>query len=118
MIDLTGQVASESIGPVMYTGPGGQLVWTMGALLAPGGRAIHVLPSTARNGRISRIGAQLPAGTVVTVPRAFVDFVVTEHGIANLQGLTQRQRALALIDLAHPDFRDHLRSEARRLFWP
>lgn len=117
-IDLTGQVASESIGPMMYTGPGGQLVWTMGALMAPGGRAIHVLPSTARNGRVSRIVAQLDPGTVVTVPRSFVDYVVTEHGIANLQGLTQRQRAMALIDLAHPDFRDHLRREARRLFWP
>ena len=118
MIDLTGQVASESIGPVMYTGPGGQLVWTMGALMAPGGRAIHVLPSTARNGRISRIVAQLAPGTVVTVPRTFVDFVVTEYGIANLQGLTQRQRAMALTDLAHPDFREQLRGEARRLFWP
>lgn len=117
MIDLTGQVASESIGSVMYTGPGGQLVWTMGALMAPGGRAIHVLPSTARSGRISRIVAQLPPGTVVTVPRTFVDFVVTEYGITNLQGLTQRQRALALIDLAHPDFREQLRAEARRLFW-
>lgn len=118
MIDLTGQVASESIGPVMYTGPGGQLVWTMGALIAPGGRAIHVLPSTAQNGRISRIVAQLDPGTIVTVPRAWVDYVVTEYGIANLQGLTQRQRALALIDLAHPAFRDQLRREARRLFWP
>jgi 4-hydroxybutyrate CoA-transferase len=118
MVDLTGQVASESIGPTMYTGPGGQLVWTMGALMAPGGRAIHVLPSTARNGRISRVVAQLPPGTVVTVPRTFVDFVVTEYGITNLQGLTQRQRALALVDLAHPDFRENLRHEATRLFWP
>ncbi len=118
MIDLTGQVASESIGPVMYTGPGGQLVWTMGALMAPGGRAIHVLPSTARKGSVSRIVSYLAPGTVVTVPRAFVDFVVTEYGIANLQGLTQRQRAMALIDLAHPDFREQLRGEARRLFWP
>jgi 4-hydroxybutyrate CoA-transferase len=117
-IDLTGQVASESIGPVMYTGPGGQLVWTMGALLAPGGRAIHVLPSSAQNGQVSRIVAQLAPGTIVTVPRTWVDFVITEYGIANLQGLTQRQRALALIDLAHPAFRDQLRSEARRLFWP
>lgn len=118
MIDLTGQVASESIGPVMFTGPGGQLAWTMGALYAPGGRAVHVLPSTARGGAVSRIVAALDPGTIVTVPRTFVDFVVTEHGIANLQGLTQRQRALALIDLAHPDFRARLKSEARRLFWP
>ncbi len=117
-IDLTGQAASESIGPAMYTGPGGQLVWTMGALYAPGGRAIHVLPSTTRNGSVSRIVAQLEPGTIVTVPRTFVDFVVTEYGIANLQGLTQRQRALALIDLAHPNHRAALRAEARRLFWP
>jgi 4-hydroxybutyrate CoA-transferase len=117
-IDLTGQIASESIGPAMYTGPGGQLAWTVGALYAPGGRAIQVLPSTACNGTVSRVVAQLEPGTIVTVPRTFADFVVTEYGIANLQGLTQRERALALIDLAHPDFRDHLRSEARQLFWP
>jgi 4-hydroxybutyrate CoA-transferase len=118
MIDLTGQVTSESIGPVMYTGPGGQLSWTMGALYAPGGRAIHVLPSTARNGTVSRIVAQLPPGTIVTVPRTFVDYVVTEYGVTNLQGRTLRERALALIELAHPDFRDELRAAARRLFWP
>ena len=118
MIDLTGQVASESIGPAMYTGPGGQLVWTMGALYAPGGRAIHVLPSTARNGQVSRVVAHLTPGTIVTVPRTFVDFVVTEFGMANLQGLTQRERALALIELAHPEFRDELHAAARRLFWP
>ena len=118
MMDLTGQAASESIGPAMYTGPGGQLSWSMGALYAPGGRAIHVMPSTARNGTVSRIVAQLPAGTVVTVPRTFVDYVVTDYGITNLQGLTQRERALALIELAHPDFRDPLRAAARRLFWP
>ena len=116
-IDLTGQVASESIGPVMYTGPGGQLTWTMGALYAAGGRAIHVLPSTARNGSVSRIVPQLEPGTIVTVPRTFVDFVVTEHGIANLQGLTQRERSLAMIELAHPAFRDELHAAARRLFW-
>ncbi|HUI26463.1 MAG TPA: acetyl-CoA hydrolase/transferase C-terminal domain-containing protein [Candidatus Kryptonia bacterium] len=60
----------------------------------------------------------LDLGTIVTVPRTFVDFVVTEYGITNLQGLTQRQRALALIDLAHPNFRRQLRAEAQRLFWP
>ncbi len=117
-IDLTGQVAAESIGPTMYTGPGGQLVWTMGALYAPRGRAVTVLPSTARNGTVSRIVPQLTPGTVVTVPRTFVDYVVTEYGIANLQGRTQRQRAEALIELAHPDFRSELRAAARRLFWP
>jgi acyl-CoA hydrolase len=62
--------------------------------------------------------AELPAGTIVTVPRTFVDTVVTEHGFASLQGLTQRERALALIELADPRFRDQLASAARRLFWP
>jgi 4-hydroxybutyrate CoA-transferase len=118
MMDLTGQVASESIGPAMFTGPGGQLSWSVGALYAPQGRAIHVLPSTARGGSVSRIVAELPPGTIVTVPRTFVDYVVTEHGIANLQGLTQRERALALIELAAPPFRDELTHAARRLFWP
>lgn len=118
MIDLTGQVASESIGPVMFTGPGGQLNWTAGALYSPGGRAIHVLPSTARGGAVSRIVAALPPGTIVTVPRTLVDWVVTEWGMANLQGLTQRERSRALIELAHPEHRDRLESEARRLFWP
>ncbi len=117
-IDLTGQAASESIGPVMYTGPGGQLVWTLGALMAPGGRAVLVLPSTAQRGTVSRIVAQHPPGTVITLPRTLVDYVVTEHGIANLQGLTQRQRSMALVDLAAEPFREQLRSEARRLFWP
>ncbi|MCX8073895.1 MAG: hypothetical protein N3C12_15880 [Candidatus Binatia bacterium] len=118
MIDLTGQVASESIGASMYTGPGGQLVWCMGALYAPGGRSVLVLPSTARNGTVSRITATFPPGTVVTVPRTFVDYVVTEYGIANLQGRTQRERAEALIEIAHPTFRDELRDYARRTFWP
>ena len=77
-----------------------------------------MLPSTARGRTVSRVVAQLPAGTVVTVPRTFVDFVVTEYGTANLQGRTQRERALALVDLAHPRFRETLRAEARRLFWP
>jgi len=117
-IDLTGQVAAESLGPVMFSGPGGQLMWTMGALFAPGGRAIQVLPSTARGGTVSRIVAQLEPGTIVTVPRTFVDFVVTEYGTASLQGLTQRERALALIELAHPSFRERLRAEARARFWP
>jgi acyl-CoA hydrolase len=90
----------------------------MGALYSEGGRAVHVLPSTTRSGTVSRIVAQLPPGTVVTVPRTFTDFVVTEYGVTNLQGFTQRQRALALIELAHPDFRERLRADAQRLFWP
>ncbi|MFN0143253.1 MAG: acetyl-CoA hydrolase/transferase family protein, partial [Mycobacterium sp.] len=118
MIDLTGQVASESIGPAMFTGPGGQLNWMMGALYAPGGRSVLVLPSTARQGSVSRIVPELAPGTLVTVPRPYVDTVITEHGMANLQGLTQRQRSEALIELAHPDFRSELAAVARGRFWP
>ena len=66
----------------------------------------------------SRIVPSLDPGTIVTVPRTFVDSVVTEHGTTNLQGLTQRERALALVDLAHPRFRADLQAAARRLFWP
>ncbi len=118
MIDLTGQVASESIGPAMFTGPGGQLNWMMGALYAPGGRSVLVLPSTARQATVSRIVPELAPGTIVTVPRTCVDTVITEFGMANLQGLTQRQRSEALIELAHPDFRPELAATARRRFWP
>lgn len=115
-IDLTGQVTAESLGPRLWSGPGGQLVWTTGALFSPGGRAIHVMPSTAGDGSVSRIVPGLEPGTVVTVPRTFVDYVVTEHGIVNLQGKTQRERAEALISIAHPDFRRELTREARRLY--
>ena len=118
-IDLTGQITAESIGPVMWSGPGGQTSFHIGAATAKGGRAITVLPSTANTpqGKVSRIVAQHPPGTVVTVPRTFADIVVTEHGIARLRGSTQRQRADALIAVAHPDFRGELRKEAQRLFW-
>ncbi|MFQ5858617.1 MAG: acetyl-CoA hydrolase/transferase family protein [Anaerolineae bacterium] len=114
-IDLTGQVTAESVGGKLWSGPGGQLVWTMGALFSKGGRAIHVLPATAQGGTVSRIVPRLEPGTVVTVPRTFVDFVVTEYGVASLQGKTERERADELIAIAHPDFRAELRREAGRL---
>lgn len=118
-IDLTGQVSAESFGgPMMYSGLGGQLDFMMGAMHSEGGRSIMLLQSTARGGEKSRIVAQLDPGTVVTTPRTYIDNVVTEFGIANLQGKTQRQRAEALIEIAHPDFRPELRRQARELFWP
>jgi len=117
-VDLTGQIAAESIGPSMVSGTGGQLAFAIGAALSNGGRNITVLLSTAREGMVSRIVPQLEPGAVVTVPRNLADIVVTEHGIARLKGKTQRQRAEELINIAHPDFRAELRSEARRLFWP
>ena len=117
-IDLTGQIAAESVGHTMLSGTGGQLTFAIGAALSPGGRNITVLPSTARGGTVSRIVPRLEPGTVVSVPRNLADIVVTEYGIAQLRGKTQRQRAQELIAIAHPDFRSELEKEAQRLYWP
>ena len=117
-IDLTGQVASESIGPQQFTGPGGQTAFCIAASLA-GSKSIIALPSSSLSGpdrrRISRIVPTLAPGTVVTTPRAFVDYVVTEYGIATLRGRNLRERAQALSAVAHPDFRDELRTQAEGL---
>ena len=118
MIDLTGQIAAESIGPRMVSGTGGQLAFAIGASLSKGGRSIVVLNSTARGEAISRIVSTLEPGTVVTVPRTLAVLIVTEYVISRLKGKTQRQRAEELIAIAHPNFRDNLKKEARRLFWP
>lgn len=117
-IDLTGQVTGESIGPRIWSGPGGQPNFAIGALSSRGGRSITVLPSTAAGGSVSRIVPVFEAGTVVTLPRTVADIVVTEYGIARLRGRTVRERARELIAIAHPDFRAELRKEAQRLFWP
>ena len=113
-IDLTGQIVFDSIGPVMHSGPGGQLEFVIGAVYSHGGRSIHVLPSTAgRGGEHSRIVAELPAGAIVGVPRYLADFVITEHGVASLMGKSERARAEELIAIAHPDQRADLRAHAR-----
>ncbi|MBI3930485.1 MAG: 4-hydroxybutyrate CoA-transferase [Chloroflexi bacterium] len=117
-VDLTGQIAAESIGATMVSGTGGQLAFATGAALSRGGRNITVLHSTAQGGKVSRIVPQLDYGTVVTVPRTLADIIVTEYGIARLKGKTQRQRAEELISIAHPDFRSELSNESRQLFWP
>lgn len=117
-IDLTGQVTAESFGPQMYSGVGGQLDFTIGALLAKNGRAVTVLPSTAKEGTISRIVPQHPAGAIVSVPRTYLNYVVTEYGGVDLLGKSQRERTELLISIAHPDFRDALRQAAKKLFWP
>jgi acyl-CoA hydrolase len=118
MVDLTGQIASESVGPRMTSGTGGQLAFAIGSNLSKGGRNIIALPSTARNGAVSRIVPQLPPGTVITTPRTLADIIVTEYGVAKLKGKTQRQRTEELISIAHPDFRSELKEEAKKLFWP
>ncbi len=117
-VDLTGQIAAESVGPRILSGAGGQTTFAMGAGLSKGGRSITVLPSTASGGKFSRIVPMLDAGTVVTVPRIAADTIITEFGIAKLKGLTQRQRALALIAIAHPDHREELKKKAEELYWP
>lgn len=108
-VDLTGQIAAESIGPDMWSGPGGQLEFVIGATLAKNGRSITILPAAAKEDSLSRIVAQHPPGTVVTVPRQFADYVVTEFGVASLYGKSDRERARELINIAHPDHRAELR---------
>lgn len=117
-VDLTGQITAESIGPRVISGTGGQLAFAIGASLSKGGRVITILPSTAAGGKVSRIVPIFEGGTVITVPRVLTDCIVTEYGIAKLKGKTQRERALELIKVAHPDFRSTLLKEAKKLFWP
>jgi 4-hydroxybutyrate CoA-transferase len=116
-VDFGGQAGSESIGPHMHTGTGGQTAFAIGAALA-GGKSVIVLPSSSvvAGQRVSRIVAELAAGTVITTPRSCVHFVVTEYGIADLRGKSLGQRARELIAIAHPDFRAELTAQARRLY--
>jgi len=116
-VDVTGQTNGESIGPMMYTGTGGQTAFVVGACLA-GGKTVIVVPSTSmvKGKRVSRIVPVLDAGSVVTSQRGFVHHVVTEYGIANLKGKSIRNRIDELVSIAHPDFRSELRSEAKRLY--
>ena len=112
-VDLTGQVCADSIGHRLYSGVGGQMDFIRGAAQADEGKAIIALPSTAAGGMRSRIVATLAAGAGVVTTRAHVRTVVTEWGIAELFGKSTRERAEALIAIAHPDHRDQLRAEAR-----
>lgn len=114
-VDLFGQCVSESFGYRHYSGSGGQLDFIRGAVKSPGGKAILTLPSTAQADTISRIVPCLSRGAAVTVPRNDTDYIVTEYGAVRLRGKSQRERALALISVAHPDFRDELRFEARKM---
>ena len=114
-VDLTGQVVADSIGHRMYSGVGGQMDFIRGASLAPEGRAIIALPSTAGGGKVSRIVAAIKEGAGVVTTRAHARTIVTEWGVAELWGRSLAQRAEALISIADPAFRDELRVEARRL---
>ncbi len=120
MIDLTGQVASESIGQKQYSGTGGQVQFIWGAKFANNGRNILAMNSTFKDkdGNLkSKIMPIFPDNTVVTTSRNDVEYIVTEHGVANLRYKSIMQRARALIEVAHPDFRDELKFEAKKRNW-
>ena len=119
-VDLTGQVCADSIGPKLYSGVGGQLDFIYGASRAKDGVPIIALPSTValKDGAVvSRIAAMLKHGAGVVTTRNHVRFIVTEYGIAELYGKTIRQRAQALINIAHPEFREELTRQAKELHY-
>jgi acyl-CoA hydrolase/GNAT superfamily N-acetyltransferase len=112
-VDLTGQVCADSIGSRLYSGIGGQVDFMRGAAKSRGGRPIIALPSTAKEGTVSRIVAELPPGAGVVTSRGDVHYVVTEYGVAYLHGKSVTERALALIEIAHPGFRNDLLTAAK-----
>jgi acyl-CoA hydrolase len=112
-VDLTGQVCSDSVGTVIFSGVGGQVDFIRGAARSRGGKPIIALPSTAKEGRMSRIVSTLKPGAGVVTSRADVHYVVTEHGVVNLFGKNLRERAEALIGIAAPHFRQELERAAK-----
>jgi acetyl-CoA hydrolase len=116
-VDLTGQVCADSIGPMFYSGVGGQLDFVYGALRSPGGVPIIALPATAKEGAISRIVPMLKQGAGVVTTRNHVRYIVTEHGIADLYCKTIRQRVQSLVAIAAPQFREELTFFARQQHW-
>jgi acyl-CoA hydrolase len=118
MVDLSGQIGVYATGSRVYSGLGGQLAFHFGAFLSKRGRAVTVLPSTAKQGTVSTIVPSFEAGQIVSIPRELADTVVTDQGVARLLGKSVRERAEELIAVAHPDHRDWLRDEAKRLYYP
>jgi 4-hydroxybutyrate CoA-transferase len=114
-VDITGQVCADSFGPRLYSGVGGQVDFVRGAARSKGGKPIIALPATAKGDTISRIVWQLAPGAGVVTTRSDVHYVVTEFGVAYLHGKSIRERARALIDIAHPAFREELERHAREL---
>lgn len=112
-VDLTGQVAADTLGGQFFSGIGGQVDFIRGAARSLGGKPIIALPSTAQEGQVSRIQAVFEAGAGVVTSRGDVHYVVTEYGVADLWGKSVRERALALIDIAHPDHRGELLTQAK-----
>jgi len=115
-VDLTGQVCSDSIGTKFYSGIGGQVDFIRGAARSEGGKPIIALPSSTKNGTISRIVPALKPGAGVVTSRGDVHYVITEYGVAELFGKSIQERAKALINIAHPNFRDELTKYAKETF--
>ena len=114
-IDLTGQCCSESMGSMQFSGTGGQHDYARGAFDSKGGKSIIAFYSTAKSGTVSRVVPTLAPGAIVTTPRTEVQWLVSEYGAANLKGKSTRERAKAIIGLAHPQFRDELTAAAQEL---
>ncbi|MEG2001052.1 MAG: acetyl-CoA hydrolase/transferase C-terminal domain-containing protein, partial [Evtepia sp.] len=115
-VDLMGQVVSTSVGLRQISGVGGQVDFVRGANMSRGGRSVMAMPSTAGGGKISKIVPFIDQGAEVTTSRNEVNYVVTEYGIAQLRGKSLRERAKALIEIAHPDFRAALKKEFNHRF--
>jgi len=116
-IDITGQICADSMGTQFYSGIGGQVDFIRGATRSKGGKPIIALPATAKNDSISRIVPTLTTGAGVVTSRGAVHYVVTEFGVAYLHGRNIRQRAEALIQIAHPKFRNELYEYCERTKW-
>jgi len=114
-VDLYGQVNSETTGSILVSGVGGQNDFVRGALASEGGRVILALSSTAKGDEVSRIVPYLDKGSVVTIPRSDISYVVTEYGVADLRGKTLSERARFIASIAHPKYRDKLMNEAKRI---
>jgi len=114
-VDFLGQCCSESLGCVPYSGTGGQVDFVRAGNRSKGGKSFIVLPSTAKDGKISRIVPTLTPGAVVTTSKNDVNYVVTEYGVAQLRGKSAKQRAQELIAIAHPDFRGELTETAKKM---
>ncbi|MDX9872325.1 MAG: acetyl-CoA hydrolase/transferase C-terminal domain-containing protein [Clostridia bacterium] len=112
-IDLTGQVCADTIGSRQYSGVGGQVDFVRGASRSAGGKSIIAMPATAQGGKTSKIVARLAEGAAVTTSRNEVHYIATEYGVVDLRGKSLRERAQALISIAHPDFRPMLREQAK-----
>lgn len=116
-VDVLGQVVADTLGAFQFSGVGGQVDFIRGASSSKGGKSILAFPSTAAKGKISRIVPIIDRGASITTTRNDVQYIVTEYGIADLKGKTVRERMLALINIAHPDFKDEIRDKAMSIYF-